>query len=146
MFSLFRLILFALLCITVSAGPIPAWMHVVSCHGHATVAQAECGSGESTLHGGHSHCHAAGLLHECAAATTEDGEEPSNNPGRDSEHCAICQSLLLPGGLIYQSSAASLSEALCFIILPEYPHFAGCERFGISSPRGPPGCIGSIHS
>ncbi len=147
MISLFRPLLIALLCITLAAGPVPAWLHVVTCNEHGVASRTEGCAVEPAVHGCCSHCHhASEQLRGCDHAVTTDEEKSGEVPGHDSEHCSICQSLLLPGGLIGEYLVTISAEALSPIYSPEYSHSIEGELLGISQPRGPPLYATSVNS
>ncbi len=130
-----------------AAGPIPAWLHVVTCE-HGGVSLAE--SGTDTAHSVSSDCcgdsHSCHDLTDYDEAETDDEHKSGESPEHDSEHCSICQSLALPGGLIVAQVVAATSAAISTFCPPEYSLLVAGELLGFCQPRGPPQGVSSANS
>lgn len=122
-----RQFLVCTLSIVLSAGQIPAWIHVAECHG---VSSPEANVVSPCSHGCQHH-----QSSEPESTDTKDSGDPIEH---DSDSCTICQSLALtpdqPPELEFEALAQPLIENAS-VLSCEVHCF---ESLSIPQPRGPP--------
>ncbi len=138
MTSLFRPLLSSLLCCVIAFGQLPALLHLASCHGHAHCQKVDAKktSSEVCSHGCH-HCESVNSVRGPKDHVVQNGESPSV-PLHDPEHCAICQSLANPVGLVWNFELPLVQECLCELASICANRLPVEASITIAQPRGPP--------
>lgn len=147
MTSLFRPFLSSLLCCVIAFGQMPALLHMVSCHGHAhTLGVAQ--KHQSTLvcsHGCNDACHGVGKSVQCLGDSQHSDSQHSDSrhrhapvPKHDSDHCAVCQSLANPVGVVWNFELPLVQECLYELASISADRLWAKASFSIPQPRGPP--------
>ena len=132
-----RPVLISVLCSMIALGHLPAWLHVMTCHGHSYEAVNPTAARKVSPcpHGCHHHA-----VDDRSVSTYDSAQSEDSHPTHehDSDTCAICHSLASPVGffLIFEQS-----------LEPKYlgePVFVCADRIpveasnAIPQPRGPP--------
>ncbi len=122
-----RHFLVCMLSVVLSAGQIPAWIHVAECHG---VSSAEVHVVSPCSHG----CQ----HHQSSEPESTDSKDSGDPNEHDSDSCAICQSLALAPDLLpeleFEGVIQPLTENACVPSL----EVRCIESFPVPQPRGPP--------
>lgn len=143
MTSLFRPLLYSLLCCVIAAGQLPALLHVVSCHGHAhgLFEDAKLESLGACAHGCQHQLNDKHHVARLVQAEKRQGaqiEESPEAPLHDADHCAFCHSLANPVGVAWSFELPHVQECLCerAWICADHAPVKACSA--IPQPRGPP--------
>lgn len=122
----------ALLCSFLVLGQAPAWLHVASCDNHAEL--HERGVRDHDI-ASTDHC-----CHDHDSDDSESGDSADEHPDHehDSDHCAVCLSLIGPNGWLDQFDAPTLVETAPHWLSIRLNRAAQTRHISLPLPRGPP--------
>lgn len=146
MASFARPIFVSLLCGMALLGQAPAWLHVAGCEHESHAGRtnddraASTSKTVSTTTCSHGCCHHSSRPTE---AEPESGKESGDSgQSQDHEHdsgtCAVCQSLAVPNGIVWQLDFAVNITGQVGLVSISRVRSPGSTGLSIPQPRGPP--------